>query len=379
MPGGQFRIGGAARCPASAARPRRPLPRHLRPAPRRARAHSRARPATRRSPRRRRARRAGQRVMLRSRPPNGRRAPPQLALRGVARARRQRARPSSAATRRASASVSAPRAAAASALGLARARQPVRCLAERRALLARAAALLLGPRQLRPGGLERGLRYASFGRIAAWRASIRRAPASASREPASAGAHSVAMRADRASQRQAPLDRGALLSSAAPPLGIALAALPRARYPRPRRVGRSSSASRRAAVSRRARAAANWCASSWPRSRSRVEPCARFSASAALAAPAPPGLAIACWIARFLGAARPPPSPLRPPPRLRASARTAPRFDAADLLGQLAVALGRARLAAQRARAVLIAKDFAEPGRLASAARSFCSASLRRA
>ena len=42
-----------------------------------------------------------------------------------------------------------------------------------------------------------------------------------------------------------------------------------------------------------------------------------------------------------------------------------PRFDAADLLGQLAIALGRARLAAKLRRALfLVAEDLAQPGEI---------------
>ena len=127
---------------------------------------------------------------------------------------------------------------------------------------------------------------------------------------------------------------------------------------------RSSSARRRATVSRRARAAASWWASSWPCSR-HCASALRRSASTALARSC---AACASPIARWIAATS---SPAAFASAFAASAALLglgpagveqPRLDRADLLGQLAIAFGRPRLAAQLGRALLlVGQDFAEP------------------
>ena len=210
--------------------------------------------------------RAGQRVMLGLRCRQAPRAPKRAGFRPHRARSAAAARPCSASTRRASASASACVGRLGFGLGLVARAHLVAAVAKRLQAAPRASPLLLGARELRAGRFQR-----RFGdtrrsaRIAACRASSSASAASASRDDASAALSSAAIRAEcgfrspRAAARssRAPARAGRSLRPASPLQRFLARDVAGSEAS-----SRSSSASRRATVSRRARAAASWCASS---------------------------------------------------------------------------------------------------------------------
>ena len=313
------------------------------------------------------------RVMLGPRRRQGRARRRKLALRRVARFGRRRAalaRPRPGALR----PRPAPRAAG---LGLRFrrrrcARSCSRAVAERLRAARRAAARSCS---VRPSWARAASSAASAtrrsARIAACRASSSASAASASRDAASRGAElgrdprRHALRHPRAAARspRVPPRTGRWRRrhrSSAPPRA-------RCRRPATRRAGRARPAGERPCRAAPARSPADG-ASSWPCSRSSVErgaPLGQRFVGLLLR-----GLRLGDRLLDALDLARPPRAlPPSRPRRARfglAPARVEqPRLDAADLVGQLAIAFRRPRLAPKLRRALLlVAENFAEPGEI---------------
>ena len=370
MPAGREDRRAAARSrPAPGPVPRRPRHRHLRRAPRQGRAHSRARRTGLRSPQPPPCSSArGERVMLRlcRRQRSARRG--ELGFRGIARAR-QPPRGPRPLRRGGLRPAAAPRSSCALRVRIASGCGLFAAVADRCQLLGE-------PRRscsVRPSWARAASSAASAtrrsARIAACRASNSASAASASRDTVSALVSSAAIRADcpSASPSRCSIAGRSCSSCSIARAASLFSASSRARSALSAASSRSSSASRRETVSG---ARARWRAGGRGRDPARAIPrrALRF-ADELLASSIVRGLRVGDrlvnaldLVGRRLGLRR---RCLSRALGLHPACVEQPRFDAPYLVGQLAVALGRARLAPKLRRALLlVGQDLAQPGEI---------------